>query len=334
MYRDRNEDGEESQQNFYSFSGSRVYIQSGDTKATLNPGNYSIKYCRNTGELYLKQEANTQTDDTLATPILGEINGILTKFYNGVIDDTFIKAGYKPKFGVLLEGPPGTGKSQTMSTLQNNFIAMGGLIINVSDYEVLDDHMLGKFLKKINTIQNKLPLMVNFEDIDRVNDYQEVFLTSILDGEQSPTNTIFFATTNFQYQIADRLKRPGRFDFIYTIDKLSEEIRIAYINKKLLDFGLQLEEDKLQEIYTLTAKYNFSEIRTFMAYHAFYGFSPAVVAEKLKGRISDQSQDDGESSETPVGIESLDDFEEMMEMEGGGLRKSTQNAVKAIRRRR
>jgi hypothetical protein len=327
MYRDRNgEDTDDSQQNFYSFAGNRVFIQSGNTKALLNPGSYSIKYDRNSGELYLKQEASTQTDETLVTSVLTEINGILNKFYDGVLKDTFINAGYKPKFGVLLEGPPGTGKSQTMSALMNNFVALGGVIINVSDYEVLDDHMLGKFLRKINTIQGKLPLMVNFEDIDRIENYQEVFLTSILDGEQSPTNTIFFATTNFQEEISDRLKRPGRFDFIYTIDGMTQEVRESYINKKLSDLKITLTVEKLQEIYDLTAKYNFSEIRTFIAYYGLFGFAPTVVADKLKSRIHDQSEND--NSESDGDDDDIPDFDDVID----GLSRKTKNAIKSALR--
>ena len=318
----------DSQQNFYSFAGNRVYIQSGDTKAALNPGSYSVKYDRNNGELYLKQEAAGQADDTLQTTTLTEISGILTTFYNGVINNTFNKAGYKAKFGVLLEGPPGTGKSQNMTILMQDFINLGGIVINVSDYEVLDDHQLGKFLRKINTIQEGLPLMVNFEDLDRVDDYQEVFLTSILDGEQSPHNVIFFATTNFQEEISDRLKRPGRFDFIYTIDQISEEVRLKYIHKKLSDLNLTLSQDKLEEIYSLTQKYNFSEIRTFMAYYGLFGFAPKNVAEKLKSRIyrRDEIDSEGEFSSDPDDLDEEEDEEDNQE---GGLPRSIKNMIKS-----
>lgn len=286
MRRDRFS-SDESNQNFYSFSGERIYIQSGDTKATLSPGLYSIKYCRNSGDLYMRQQAKSTSDDMLSTPTLDEILNIVSTFYNGVKTNTFANAGYKSKFGVLLEGPPGTGKSQTMTTVMTEFIALGGIVVNVSDYEVLDDHNLGKYLRKINNIQKDQPLMIVFEDVDRVEDYQEVFLTSILDGEQSPENTIFFATTNFKEEISDRLKRPGRFDFIYTIDKITDEVRIVYIQKKIQDLKLEISQETFDEIVSVTKGYNFSEIRTFVAYFGFFGFKPADIASKLEDRISD-----------------------------------------------
>lgn len=281
--------------NFYRIQDQRVYIGAGNLDQKLSPGSYSMKYDRNTGEVYIEQNAVASIDKTQKTAQMNEIIGIVTTFASNVNSGKFVKHSYKSKFGVLLEGPPGTGKSQTVNCCINSFVEAGGIVIFVADNTVYHGGQAGNYLKKLNSIDSGLPLMVVLEDLDSVHPNMEVYLTSILDGEQSPKNTFFLGTTNFLGQISKRILRPGRFDLIYKVEGLSDAMRRQYIDEKVAEFELKLDVAAVDEMFTLTTGYNFSEIRTFMAYVGFFGFETKSLAAKISRQDKSTSAtfDDG-----------------------------------------
>ena len=279
-YDDEEEGTESSVESFYTLQGSKIYISTGNLGQKLAPGAYSMKYCRNSGEVYLAPAETAKIDDTTLTKQMKEIIGIATTFIEGVATKSIEGHGYKTKFGMLLQGPPGTGKSQTTNVVSAEFIKHGGIVIGIADHEVLDAGA-GEYMKRINTIQPDLPILSILEDLDGYPDYVERELTSILDGEQSPQNILFMGTTNFAENISDRLKRPGRFDLIYTVEGMTTTIRKKYITSKLKQFGKSTAKAQMTEYMEITKEYNFAELRTFMAYIGIFGFDAKSIAAKL-----------------------------------------------------
>lgn len=294
-----------SSSNFFSFQGSSIYIGSGDVNRKIEAGAYSLSLDPRSGQCYLEATELAKIDKTTKTKQMTEILGVVTTFANNVTNKVFQKHNFKSKFGLLLEGPPGTGKSQTVNNAVSAFVGAGGIVVFISDNDVYYRHKAGQYLKALNTIQSETPILLVFEDIDSIPPHFEVFLTSILDGEQSPSNTFFLATTNFIENVTPRILRPGRFDLIYTVEGLDEETRKAYINDKLKEFSLKLNKAQKEEIYSLTDKFNFSEIRTFMAYLGFFGFDAKNLASKI---AREPQQDVGEMDDTFAG-DNGDDYD-------------------------
>ena len=274
---EENQSGIES---FYNVQGSSIYVSTGNLGHKLEPAGYAMKYNRMSDEAYLKPNEVAKIDDTTVTAQMKEIMGICTNFIEGVKNDTIVNSGYKTKFGILLEGPPGTGKSQTVNVAANEFIKKGGVVIGIPDEEVLE-YGAGEYLKRVNAIQPDLPILCLLEDLDGYNDYTERTLTSFLDGENSPQNILFMGTTNYCSHISERLKRPGRFDIIYTVEGMSTDVRKKYIKEKLNQFGKKVTKTKIEELMKLTKNYNFAELRTFMAYIGIFGFDAKNIASKL-----------------------------------------------------
>lgn len=283
-------------ENFFRFQDQQIYIGSGNLNHQLEQGCYAMKYNNRTGEAYIEQVAAAKIDKTKMTSQMSEILGIVTTFAKGVKENKFTKHNYKSKFGVLLEGPPGTGKSQTVNNCVESFTDAGGICVFIADNAVYHSHLAGQFLKKLNLIQPNTPILLILEDLDSIDPRLEVYLTSILDGEQSPHNTFFLGTTNFMENISKRILRPGRFDLIYKVAGLDDETRIAYIDDKIEEFSLSLDSNKKQELYDLTKGFNFSEIRTFMAYLGFFGFDAKNLASKV-ARLDSQDPQMGTEAE-------------------------------------
>lgn len=267
-------------ESFYTVQGDRTYVSTGNLGQKLGPAGYTMKYCRNTGEPYLKPNEIARIDDTTHTKQMKEIMGICTNFIDGVNSNSIADLGYKTKFGILLEGPPGTGKSQTINVAAQTFIDNGGIVVGIADEEVLE-YGAGDYLKRVNSIQPDLPILVILEDLDGYNDYIERTLTSFLDGENSPQNVLFMGTTNFCSNISERLKRPGRFDIIYTVEGMTTAVRRKYIKDKLKTFGRKVTKVQMEEFMSVTKEYNFAQLRTFMAYIGVFGFDAKTMAERM-----------------------------------------------------
>lgn len=282
-------------QNFFRFQDQQIYIGSGNLDHALSPGAYTMKYNARQGEAYIESISSAKIDKTSKTKQMEEIIGLVTKFADSVKGDVFNKHGYKSKFGIMLEGPPGTGKSQTVNNCVNEFVAKGGIALFIGDNAVYHSHLAGQYLKKLNLIQPNTPILLILEDLDSVPRQLEVYLTSILDGEQSPSNTFFLATTNFLEAISPRILRPGRFDLIYKVDGLDDNTRKKYIDDKLLEFSLTPSSKEIEELYSSTSGFSFAEIRTFMAYIGFFGFS----AKNLAKKIARLDKDNPENQEIP-----------------------------------
>jgi ATP-dependent 26S proteasome regulatory subunit len=297
-------------ENFFRFQDQQIYIGSGNLNHQLTPGCYAMKYNNRTGEAYIEQVAAAKIDKTKVTSQMTEILGIVSNFASGVKNGLFTKHSYKSKFGLLLEGPPGTGKSQTVNNCVNAFVAAGGICVFIADNAVYHSHLAGQYLKKLNLIQPGTPILLILEDLDSVDPRLEVYLTSILDGEQSPHNTFFLGTTNFMENISKRILRPGRFDLIYKVAGLDDETRKAYINDKIEEFSLSVNDTQKEELYKLTKGFNFSEIRTFMAYLGFFGFEAKNLASKI-ARLDVEDPEQGQEPEE-------DDWSDPSDFSNGG----------------
>jgi SpoVK/Ycf46/Vps4 family AAA+-type ATPase len=146
------------------------------------------------------------------------------------------------KRGVLLWGPPGSGKTSTVQIIANMIVERGGLAIYA-----YDPGMTIQGLDLLRYIEPKRPIVVILEDIDSiVEKHGEAELLSLLDGEFQVDNAVFIATTNYPKELDQRIiNRPSRFDIVKQIDMPSEEARELFLtikNPRLLENKEELDK--------------------------------------------------------------------------------------------
>lgn len=171
-----------------------------------------------------------------------------TKLYGTV--DTFIESkkwyrdnGIPYKLGILLSGPPGTGKTSLIKALCAKY-DRDLFTINIGS---ISD---AAFLKAMSCAPEKS--IIAIEDIDgygvNVNrdEKQEKNplgltmsgLLNGLDGVASPEDLIVIATTNYLNRLDPALIRDGRFDLKLTVDNMDLDSVIRYLNSKYKDFTM------------------------------------------------------------------------------------------------
>ncbi len=137
--------------------------------------------------------------------------------------ELFTRLGVDPPKGVLLHGPPGTGKTRLAQAVANesdaNFFLINGPEIMGSAY--------GESEKRLREIfeeaEKASPAIVFIDEIDSIAPKRQnvqgetekrlvAQLLTLMDGLHSRANLVVIAATNRPDAIDEALRRPGRFD--------------------------------------------------------------------------------------------------------------------------
>lgn len=192
---------------------------------TLPAGLYRCGHSDNIGPYLKAQSIDTDTlmvlPDTASEQIVDEV----IEFQS--IRHEFHSRGFLHKRGILLWGPPGSGKTSTIQLLLQLIIKRNAGIAIYAERPGLTS----KCLKLVRSIEPDRPIIVLMEDLDAlVNEYGEAEFLSLLDGESQVDNVIYVATTNYPERLDARfVDRPSRFDTIKYIGMPSADARRTYL---------------------------------------------------------------------------------------------------------
>ena len=193
-------------------------------KDGLPPAVYTFFRDRERGLVFCKQtlRADEEIDlpDSHAKAILQDIQNFWDR-----------RARYEKyrilfKRSILLEGPPGTGKTVLVRQLARNIVKMKGLVLLPNSLDNLSD-----VLELLKDYQPSIPVVVVFEDLEQhIRQGNEEYLLSLMDGEFQVDGVVFISTTNNLSLLPDRLiNRPSRIDVILHIDLPSKKDRLFYL---------------------------------------------------------------------------------------------------------
>lgn len=201
----------------------KIYVPAAKTRPKLVPGVYEIGQSPNIGTYFekipVKTEGLIRFPDSNSTKVVEEI----FKFWNS--EDRFRKYGLTYKRGILLWGPPGSGKSCTIQIIMADVIARQGVVIRFDDPYVFIDGM-----RILRTVQPETPVVVMMEDIDSIIAmHSESEVLNILDGVNEVERSVFLATTNYPERLGARIvNRPSRFDKRFKIGFPGAKARRMY----------------------------------------------------------------------------------------------------------
>ncbi|MDR0888044.1 MAG: CDC48 family AAA ATPase [Candidatus Methanoplasma sp.] len=170
--------------------------------------------------------------------------------------ELFKRLGVEAPKGVLLHGPPGTGKTMLAKAVagetSSNFISIGGPEIVSKFYGESE----GKLREIFKEAEENAPSIIFIDEIDSIAPKREEVtgeaerrivaqLLSLMDGLTSRGKVVVIAATNRPNSIDEALRRPGRFDREIEIGIPDRDGRLEILQIHTrgmpLDPGMELE---------------------------------------------------------------------------------------------
>lgn len=178
--------------------------------------------------------------------------------------EKFCKDGFDGRRAYLLEGPPGTGKSDIIKTIAS-IVPQDYTTIILNEKNI---HQL-RLLKRLKFL---FPALVIIEDIDLLvtskSKWQE--LLNFLDGLNAPDRIITIMTSNNKNSLISAItNRPGRIDRTIYVGPGNKEQRIAQL--KSLTKNAPLPDDvSIEALANITEGYSVAELRELVRRSIIY----------------------------------------------------------------
>lgn len=226
-----------------------AYIGCDEAVDKLPAGMFTIEMNNSLGLFFKQFEPDTDDLLTLSDSASESVFKHIEKFWKS--EASYLRFNVVWKRGVMLWGPPGSGKTTCVHMVAKAVIARGGVAVFVKHPEVAQ---LGLHL--LRRIEPEREVVVIMEDIDAiVHRHGEAELLALLDGELQIRKVLYIATTNYPEKLDPRLmNRPSRFDVIQHIKMPSAEARRQYLEAKLPDLASRPSREKMPDREVLVAE--------------------------------------------------------------------------------
>jgi hypothetical protein len=215
-------------------ASARCWAQSGDAffpvsevVKELPSGAYR---CRSSNQGPYLEKMPIEIDSLLNLPD-SAVETLLIEFKKfWTLRENFSKRGFTFKRGLLMWGPPGSGKTSAIWQMTQALVsAYRGVVVFVEN-----PGLATTCISLLRRIEPDRPMITIMEDLDAlVQQYGDHAFLALLDGETQISNVVHVATTNYPEYLDRRfVDRPSRFDTIMRVGMPSADARRVYFKAK------------------------------------------------------------------------------------------------------
>lgn len=213
----------------WTTSDNTTFFPAGSVVKQLPPGYYDVCDTMHGicfGKKATKSESLIRFPDSETDLVIEEIG----KFWE--LEDKFRENNLPYKRGIMLYGPPGSGKSCCIRlAIEDLTHKRNGIVIDFPRTQLFKEAY-----EIIRQIHPEMPIVVLMEDVDNILSHGESETLNLLDGIYDIDKVVFLATTNYPERLGSRImNRPSRFDKKFLIGMPSAEAREMFIRSKLTE---------------------------------------------------------------------------------------------------
>jgi SpoVK/Ycf46/Vps4 family AAA+-type ATPase len=215
-----------------------------------------------------------------------EVLSEIDRFWD--LESEYKKLGILHNRGILLYGPPGSGKSSIIAQTVDMITGRGDVVIYCDDMSYLKGGLLA-----FRSVEPKRKVVVVIEDADDHLRYNEQAFLHLLDGQDSIENILYLATTNYIERFPERMLRSGRFDKKVHVPQPPREGRLVYLKNKLKPSKMETDKE-IERLADETDGMSFGDLLELVT--AVYALKEPVekVLSRLKKEPEEKESDPGE----------------------------------------
>lgn len=204
-------------------------------------------------------------------------------------EETFAKFGLPYKRGILMYGPPGSGKTSALQLIARDVVDRGGIVV------VWDTELFLHAYRQVRLVQPETPMVVLMEDLDAILDgRKESQVLNLLDGAEQLHKVIFVATTNYPEKLGSRIiNRPSRFDKRIHVGHPDKPGRLMYLESLIEGHDVEID---LQRYVKDTDGMSLAHLKELFVATVLIGTEYDDALKHLKAMHLDRASSDDDSS--------------------------------------